>query len=65
MKNKNIFLSLLIVVMIGFTSCSVNKSTTKTAPKPVTKEMAIPNKAEPVPGAEILIEQEKDQVPKQ
>ena len=65
MKNKNIFLSLLMVVIIGFTSCSVNKYATKSAPIPITKEAASPNKAEPVPGAEILIEQEKDQVPKQ
>lgn len=56
MKFKTILFSLIIVVVIS--SCSTYKSGSAASPK-----KAIPDKSEPVPGAEILIEQEQNDIP--
>jgi hypothetical protein len=61
MKNRVLVFLLLIAVFAGMSSCAVKRS----ASSPKMSKEASPDKSEPVPGAEILIEQENNQVPPQ
>lgn len=53
---KYLYLIILSVITIGFTACSSSKSMSSSPKKEA------PSKSEPVPGAEILIEQEPNDV---
>lgn len=61
MKLQVLVVVLLVFVIAGLSSCAVKRS----APSPKMYKEASPDKSEPVPGAEILIEQENNQVPPQ
>lgn len=73
MKKITVLFILLSAIIVAVSSCSVNKSASMPAPSkkemaapapaPSVKTEASPNKSEPVPGAEILIEQGNNQTP--
>ncbi len=51
---------ILLALLISGNSCSVRKSASMPAPAPSVKAESAPDKSEPVPGAEILIEQDNN-----
>lgn len=73
MKKITVLFIILSAIIIAISSCSVRKSASMPAPSnkelvvpapsPSVKTEASPNKSEPVPGAEILIEQDNNQTP--
>ena len=64
MKKFIAFSIILSALLISITSCSVSKkSAAMPAPAPSVKAESAPDKSEPVPGAEILIDQNNNQNP--
>ena len=70
MKKIIVFTIFISVILISLSSCSVRKSGSmpesskkampSPAPSPSVKSEVSPDKSEPVPGAEILIEQDNN-----